>query len=309
MENCCKRFPAVGKMILENLDNLSLIQSKKASRGISSFLENERFFVLRLIQKYCKDFKKFEEDKVSKLEPIMTLKVTEGFGESWNEVINKTPIDILKQLAVAIHKFIKSELLGAKMLPLYVAYNTQSVNSKTIKYAPLPIDAKRGKINLSKYIITKTTNKNPVSNSMGETVLHIAARDGHLDFCQLIINHVENKSPVDNFRETPLHIAAGNGHLDICRLIIENVEFKNPARHDGETPPHKAASSSHLDICKLIIEKVGNKYPVNSWGKTPKDYVKCTKSCEFGRNSIWIMDNGVCRHCYNKHDMMELFEF
>ena len=196
MEIFYKRFPAVGKLILEHLDDQSLVRSKEAYREIANFLRNERFYWIRSLNDSKGNF--------------------EGFEESWNEVINKTPIDILKQLAVAIHKFIKSDLLWVKMPPLYVAYNTQSVNSKTIKYAPLPIDAKRGKINLSKYIITKTTNKNPVSNFMGETVLHIAARDGHLDFCQLIINHVENKSPVDNFRETPLHQAAGNGHLDIC---------------------------------------------------------------------------------------------
>ena len=84
MENCCKRFPVVGKMILSNLDNQSLVQSKKASRAISNSLENERFYYIRVIQNY----EKFNE-----------------FEESWKEVFHKTPVDVLKQLAVTIQKY------------------------------------------------------------------------------------------------------------------------------------------------------------------------------------------------------------
>ena len=64
-----KRFPLVNQRIFQNLDGQSLIRIKEASRDISGFIENERFFWIRLIKKYSKKF--------------------EGFEESWNEVIHK----------------------------------------------------------------------------------------------------------------------------------------------------------------------------------------------------------------------------
>ena len=124
MDNCCKRFPDVGKMILNNLNDQSLARSKKASRGIAVFLENERFYFVRIIRKYDEQF--------------------EGFEESWNEVINKTPIDFLKQLAVAVEDFFKENYWRKNLTPLHIA-------------------AEKDDLGLCEKIITKTSNKNPAN--------------------------------------------------------------------------------------------------------------------------------------------------
>ena len=88
MDILFKRFALVGKTVLNNLDDQSLTKSKEASKEISEFLDNGRFFWTRIIKKYNKNF--------------------EGFEESWKEVINKTPVDIVKQLAIAVPKFFES---------------------------------------------------------------------------------------------------------------------------------------------------------------------------------------------------------
>ena len=86
MENCIKRFPIVGVMIFKNLDNKSLTKSKEANPKIAEFLENERYYWIRKITTYNRKFK--------------------GFEESWKEVINKTKIDVIKQLFVAAEHFL-----------------------------------------------------------------------------------------------------------------------------------------------------------------------------------------------------------
>ena len=88
METFYKRFPIASKMVLNNLDDQSLRNSKEASREISEFLDNGRFFWIRIIEKYKDNFN--------------------GFEKSWKEVINKTPTDVLKQLAKSVEKFFKT---------------------------------------------------------------------------------------------------------------------------------------------------------------------------------------------------------
>ena len=52
MEVVFKRFPLIRRKVLKNLDDESLIRSVEAKRGIAEFLDNERFFWIRVIKKY-----------------------------------------------------------------------------------------------------------------------------------------------------------------------------------------------------------------------------------------------------------------
>ena len=113
-----KRFPLVKQMVLKMLDNQSLSNTKQASRGMAEFLNNERFYWIRIIKKYAKHF--------------------EGHEESWREVMKKIPINSLKELTLAVQKFFKS--------------------FSFMKTAPLHIVAEKGSFQLCEYVINKTEN-------------------------------------------------------------------------------------------------------------------------------------------------------
>ena len=66
--------------ILNNLDTQNLVLCKVASKEMANFLKNNRFFWIRIIMLY-KDY-------------------FEGQYESWNQVINKCPISIVKELRI-----------------------------------------------------------------------------------------------------------------------------------------------------------------------------------------------------------------
>ena len=87
MEELCYRFPVLGKLLLKNLDEQSLSNCQEASRVVNQFVIKERFFWIRIIQKYYKKLREFKR--------------------SWNVVIQRTPAGILKQLAIALHHFLK----------------------------------------------------------------------------------------------------------------------------------------------------------------------------------------------------------
>ena len=85
MEDLGGRFPLISKIILNNVDNKSLTNFRKASKENGNFLDNERFYWIRHINKYSANF--------------------EEFKDSWKKVINKTPVDFLKDLAIDVHSF------------------------------------------------------------------------------------------------------------------------------------------------------------------------------------------------------------
>ena len=98
---CCKRFPFVSKIILNNLENQSLARSKEINRRLNKFLENERFYWIRILMKYKRNF--------------------EGFEKSWNHVIENAPIAILKQLALAVQEYkVSSNLSSHPLNKLFV---------------------------------------------------------------------------------------------------------------------------------------------------------------------------------------------
>ena len=119
MDMLCKRFPLVKQKVLNNLDDQSLTKSREASRDIAESLEDERFYWIRIIKKYVGNFKRHEE--------------------SWKEVIYKTPINIIKELAIAVQLFFK-------------AYWHENM-----KMAPLHIGVENGSLQLCQYIISNDT--------------------------------------------------------------------------------------------------------------------------------------------------------
>ena len=116
MDILCKRFPLVVVRVLNNLDDQSLTRSKEASREIAECLDNEKFYWIRIIKKYNGNF--------------------EGHEKSWKEVLHKTPVDVVKQLAVAVQQFFESHSFK--------------------KLAPLHIAAEKGSMQLCRHIISKT---------------------------------------------------------------------------------------------------------------------------------------------------------
>ena len=85
MEEICQRFPLIAQKILNHVDNDTLINFSDAGRNNAAFLEKERFYWIRIIQRYnC---------LIGELQEV------------WKKVVKKTPVEIIKELAVAVHQF------------------------------------------------------------------------------------------------------------------------------------------------------------------------------------------------------------
>ena len=85
MEEVFQRFPLIAQKILNHVDDETLINFKEAGRNNADFLEKERFYWIRIIQRYNCLFGEFHE--------------------VWKKVVNRTPVEIIKELAIAVHQF------------------------------------------------------------------------------------------------------------------------------------------------------------------------------------------------------------
>ena len=85
MEELCQRFPLIAQKILNHVDNETLTNLKEIGRNIDDFLGKERFYWLRIIERYnC---------------------LIGEHREVWNKVVRKTPVEIIKEFAFAVHQF------------------------------------------------------------------------------------------------------------------------------------------------------------------------------------------------------------
>jgi hypothetical protein len=201
MESLCQRFPSVIELVLDNLDDKNLVNCREASRKMSEFLPKGRFFWMRIIKHYSAKFGSFEN--------------------SWRQVIDKTSVEAIKELALEVQNFFGH------------SHKSNGFTITKIKQiAPLHIVVEQKNLKLCEHILDRTEDKNPKGDmtlfytevSIGSifwpapTPLHIAALKGHLQICSLMIGHIDVKEYINMLRNlmlTPLHLYIWLPLLDI----------------------------------------------------------------------------------------------
>ena len=257
------RFPILFQGILNELDNKSLTKCRKIHKEWQNFIDNERFFSFRKLQKYHNNM--------------------EEFFEQWKKVTQNASKETTGELSVAVHKFFEVD-------PACYSFYWKKRKRKEEQWSPLHITAEQGHLELSKYIIEKTGDKNSI-NRKGESAFQMATEKGQLEVCKLIIESLEDKNPRGYKGWTALHFAAMNGHLEVCKLINENIEDGATVESGGYTPVDCAATRGHLEVFKLLAETFENKNQTanaNNW--TPLHQAAAAGHLELCR---FIIDSGA----------------
>ena len=176
MEDLCHRFPSLIPTILENCDNQSLVNFKETSRDLHNFVESERFYWIRIIEKYKENF--------------------EEFSNCWKKVLKRTPSQIVKRIALAVEQFFSIDfVIGLSSLSIGKIQNNRKFQRTFIQFkekykqwSPLHIAAaSRDQIFLH-HVIEKTKFENQDSATNTLSPLHMAAKEGDLESCELILN-------------------------------------------------------------------------------------------------------------------------
>jgi hypothetical protein len=128
------------------------------------------------------------------------------------------------------------------------------------------------------------------------TVMHIAAKEGHVDLVQLLIT-ASNGLIFDTNEEgfTPLHMAADYQQADVTELLIKaKADVYARTEIKLQTPLHIAAEKGYADVaCKLIQAEA------SGWNHLDKDtkLITAAKTAldtkdirEDGDRDIWFVD-------------------
>ena len=224
MEEFLARFPGLGRKIFNQLDNQDLIKCKEVSRYQFKFFVDDRLVWTRMIKKYSANHVKFKA--------------------AWKLVVEKVPVEIVKELALAVEQFYT-------LRPHQARFNHQ--------HSPHHIAAKRGSLSLCKFIARKTKSLNP-ARADGMTALHFAVQEGHFDVCKYFVDNLDgDKNPANHNGRTPLHDAAFQGNLAVFKCIADQVDNKNPAMAGGRTPLHNAVAHGRIQIVECILDFIDEK--------------------------------------------------
>lgn len=92
-------------------------------------------------------------------------------------------------------------------------------------------------------------------NSSHETLLHVAAENGHLPIVELLIRKGARLDLQDNKGHTALHGAASRGHTEIVRALIQAGAPIYTLDLQGKTPVHLAAENGHLNSVEVLVKE------------------------------------------------------
>ena len=128
--------------------------------------------------------------------------------------------------------------------------------------------AKTGHLNVIKSLIEHSSQAN-AKNKFDQTPLHLAIRHGFEEIAHYLILSGANLNLPDKEGDTPLAWACKSGQTAIARQLIKLGAELNSKNKLGYSPIHWAAFSGFEDTVKLLLENGAISSEKNTLGKTP----------------------------------------
>ena len=233
METITSRFPHLSEMILDYLDNRSLANCKVVSKTWSIYIEEQKFYGIRVIKETV--FKKFW---------VFGYKKFHKLSKPWFEVFKKGSTENIMDLKNCFDQFEerrrKLQLnrvirLNREITPLHVSAGGGNILLYESMYKiaknkqprtedgsePVIYAISNYQVKMALFLIERMVDKNPKSKN-GCTALDKAAQFGHVEVCESILKHLKDKNSKLNYVDRhPLHIAAIYGKIRVCKLIMK----------------------------------------------------------------------------------------
>jgi hypothetical protein len=108
----------------------------------------------------------------------------------------------------------------------------------------------------------------------GESLLHLAAADGHREVCALLVSlGMDIDLPLPGYRNhTPLGEAASHGHVDACRWLLDHGAAVDGLPDNILSPLASACVAGHQAVVALLLQRGANPNRLHTrWNEAPLD--------------------------------------
>ncbi len=125
--------------------------------------------------------------------------------------------------------------------------------------------------NVAKVLIAWPKTDLEARNNSDETVLMLAALQGHEELVSILI---KRGAHVNKPGWAPLHYAATNGHLAVMQQLLDAYAFIDAESPNGTTPLMMAAKYGSFESMKLLIDAGADLNIKNALGFTAIDFAQ-----------------------------------
>lgn len=102
--------------------------------------------------------------------------------------------------------------------------------------------------------LLRTSNNINPKDSLGQTPLFLAAKNGHEAVIKLLFDNGVAVDSRSRLRETPLFISAKNGHEAVVKLLLDSDAAVNSRNYLRETPLLVTTRNGHEAVVKLLLD-------------------------------------------------------
>ncbi|RDD42062.1 Transient receptor potential cation channel subfamily A member 1 [Trichoplax sp. H2] len=138
-------------------------------------------------------------------------------------------------------------------------------------YSAVHYAAKEGHVSCVEYLVSVTPSTANGRDALGQTPLHLSAKNGFASVIELLILLGSDVSSRDDSLWTPLMHAAANGHLQELKLLLEKNSAINDQDKNQNTVLHLAAIYGHTDVLQYLMDQGADILLTNHNGKTCLD--------------------------------------
>jgi ankyrin repeat protein len=92
-------------------------------------------------------------------------------------------------------------------------------------------------------------------DASNQTLLHWAARGGHVETAELLLDRGADANAVDDEEHTPLIMAAMNGHRQTAEVLLAHGAEIDTRDVWGATAMYRAAMNGHAEVVEFLLEK------------------------------------------------------
>jgi ankyrin repeat protein len=135
--------------------------------------------------------------------------------------------------------------------------NARNIRGQTL----LHLAVKQGNSDVVQLLLENGAEVDAVETDSGCTSLHYAVSLRHVDLCESLIRYGANTDAQTARLETPLHLAISRGHPEVVALLLKYHARLDIRDKNGVTPLQQAEKFKNREIITLIKQYLSEVWP------------------------------------------------